>query len=320
LSLVAVDSEDNTVLTRNRLLAAIGLVVGLLLVAVSIGAAVTRSRGSAADSGQTTKADPCRAGLSLEALYQTALSSQSPGHWDRAIACAEQDAKTNPGYKQLLFVEAWALWNSGRRIASIGVYRAYLQLHPEDAQGWLSLGYSLIVTKDCREAIPALDYVLRLKPANVAAVHNLVLCGDLADAYAAALHAENTGNFAAALAQAREVTVAHPDFRNILFLQAWAQWNLGQREPAIETYRIYLKSHSTDAQAQLNLGAALINVGRCSEAVASLQEVLKLELKNRAATYNLALCGVRPTQRPAMGTTAPMAKHTVATATAPTQR
>jgi Flp pilus assembly protein TadD len=105
-----------------------------------------------------------------------------------------------------------------------------------------------------------------------------------------------------------------------LFLEAWAQWNLGQREPAIETYRIYLKSHPTDIQARLNLGVALINVGRCSEAIVPLHAVLKLEPKNTAATYDLTLCGVKPTQRPAAAETAPTAKHAAATATPTTQR
>lgn len=306
-------------LTSNRILATIGLIVGLLLVIVSIGAAVTRFRLSGG-SGQTTTADPCRAGLSLETLYQTALGPQNPGHWDRAIACARQISKTNPGYKQTLFVEAWALWNSGQRSSATGVYRTYLQLHPGDAQGWLNLGYSLIVTNDCKDAALALDSVLRLKPMSVAAVHDLVLCGDLGDAYAAAMHEQNMGDSAAALAQAQEITAMHPDFRNILFLEAWAQWNLGSREPAIATYRIYLKNHPTDAQAQLNLDVALIKVGHCAAAIAFFQEVLKLEPKNSAATYDLALCGVKPSTRPAAGTQAPAARHTAARATLTTHR
>jgi len=144
--------------------------------------------------------------------------------------------------------------------------------------------------------------VLRLQPTNVAAEQDLVVCGDLGDAYAAALHEQNSGNFAVALAFAQKIATAHPTYSNILFVEAWAQWNVGQHEQAIATYRAYLKLHPSNAQAQLNLGVALITLGRCGQAIPPLRTVLKLRSEERRGhpqtwhlrgEANLAACNRR---------------------------
>lgn len=282
-----------SVRNSKRALAIIGLIVGLVLVGAVIGVTFMRSSGNSTSGyAQRGGEDPCRAGLSPEMLYRTALAAQSSGtiNWSRAIACTQAISETNPDYKQTLFIEAWALWNTGQRSAAISEYKTYLKLHPEDVQGWLNLGYSLIVIDKCKAAVPALNTVLKLQPSNTAAVHNLVLCGDLGDAYAAALHAQSSGNFADELVLAQQIARSHPNFANILFLVAWAQWNVGQREQAVATYRRYLKSHPRDVQATLNLGVALIELGRCSEAIPPLRHVRKLQPANAAARRDLAIC------------------------------
>jgi Flp pilus assembly protein TadD len=292
-----------------RTLAIIGITVGLVLVIVAVGLAVNRSGGTASKSGQKVSTDPCRAGLSLETLYQTGLNAQSPGHWSIAIDCATQIAKTNPGYKQTLYLEAWALWNTGQRSVAIDMYRAYLRLYPKDAQGWLNLGYSLIDSNDCKDAVASLNTVLGIQPANTSAVHDLMVCGDLDDAYAAALRANEMGNYAATLTLATEIAAAHPDLGNVLFLKAWAQWNLGQREQAVATYRLYLKGHPTDVQAQFNLGYGLIKMGKCSEAVAPLKKVLSLQPSNQAARTDLSVCGMMSPPSHTLATATPTGKR-----------
>ncbi len=115
----------------------------------------------------------------------------------------------------------------------------------------------------------------------------------LHDLYLAALSAQSAGDFSGDLIQLDEIARANPDYRDTLFAQGWALWNLGRREAAIAVYRAYLLHHPDKAQAQLNLGYSLIEQGRCGEAIAHLRLVLRLDPGNKFARQDLAVCGTR---------------------------
>jgi Flp pilus assembly protein TadD len=285
----------------------IAAVAVLLVVAVASGttgfllhsggniAAGTAQTATVATSVAATASSPTAIGVcgqlaSLGALYSAALTAQAAGQFPTMLSCLTRIEMTDPNYKDTLFALGWALWNTGQSNAAIAAYRAYLKTHPTNGQAYVNLGYSLIKAGRCKEAIPPLIAALGLWPSNPAPAHNLVVCGDMKDVYAAALRAQYAGAYTYDLTMLNQIVATHPNFMDALFARAWALWNTGQREAAISEYRQYLKSHGRNAQAQLDLGYSLIVVRRCGEAIAPLQKTLKLQPGNAAARSNLSMC------------------------------
>ncbi len=112
-----------------------------------------------------------------EVRYQAALHAQQLGDFADDLTVLRGLLAVSPNYKDAVFAEGWALWNTGQPEAAIAAYRAYLTSHPNNVQGQLNLGFSLAKLGRCSEAIGPLRTVLTLDPANAAAKHDLKVCG-----------------------------------------------------------------------------------------------------------------------------------------------
>ncbi len=116
-------------------------------------------------------------GVTRDMLYRAAIGDQNAGDFSDDLVQLDEIARADPTYQQLLFARGWAEWNLGRRADAIADYRAYLRMHPDDAQAQLNLGYSFAVMNRCSEAIGPLRKALELRPSWQAARRDLAVCG-----------------------------------------------------------------------------------------------------------------------------------------------
>ncbi len=156
-----------------------------------------------------------------------------------------------------------------------GCYRATLALKPDDAQVLCNLGNALRQTGEIEEAITCTRRAIALAPALSMAHNNLGLL--------LATRAQRT----AAVASYREALRLSPGYVEALNNLGNVLRELGDRREALSLYQRAVQL-SSRADSHCNLGYALLDARRITEAVASFRSALILQAGSVPAYLGLA--------------------------------
>jgi tetratricopeptide (TPR) repeat protein len=158
----------------------------------------------------------------------------------------------------------------------VAQWRAWVAAHPDDAQGWVSLGHALWTAGEQADALAALEQALVVDPANPDAHNNL---GN------AALE---LGDQEGALAHYRAAVEASPDHVKAYYNLGNACVATGRTTEAIEHFQRALTLDPEHAGAHNNLGNALRAEGRIDEALRSYATAIALRPNDVGSRNNLA--------------------------------
>jgi protein O-mannosyl-transferase len=167
----------------------------------------------------------------------------SHGEPARALECFSDAHRINPDNVTVLFNLGNSLAKSGQTDEAIECYRRAVQIGPATADLLSNLGSALISKKEYAEAITNFEMALTLKPGSVTAHNNL----------AAVLFKEH--RYAESAQHFQEALLNFPD-------------SYDRRDMAVK------------AQIYCNLGDALAQLGKTSEAMQSYQQALQRQPDN----------------------------------------
>jgi tetratricopeptide (TPR) repeat protein len=213
--------------------------------------------------------------------------SRNSGRIDEAIAQYGEALRLSPDYAQAHLNLANALVNvPGRLNDAIGQFEASLRLSPDQAEARYNLGRALMATPGrMDEAIQQYKAALAIQPVYPAAHYNLGCALGTID-----------GRMPEAIAQYEEALAQDPGLVEAHFNLGCALVTVeGKREDAITQFEEAIRLRPDYIPARLNLATALNAAGRPQEALADLNELLKLQPGNEVALAMVARMGaVRP--------------------------
>jgi tetratricopeptide (TPR) repeat protein len=200
---------------------------------------------------------------------------KEPGHLNEAIAQYKEALRMRPE-----FPEAHYYWGSdlqmlpGRMNEAIEQYQEALRLKPDFFQARFNLGFALgTIPGRSDEAIMQYRKALQLRPNSAETHYNL---GCVLQATPGRLN-EAVAEYYAALSLGSDNVGAHINLGNALS-------SLGRMQEAEIQFADALRDRPDDASLHLGLAIVLLKLpGRAEDAVAHLQEALKLEPGNAVA-------------------------------------
>jgi tetratricopeptide (TPR) repeat protein len=183
-------------------------------------------------------------------------------HYQKALSRPDRVAA-----RDRLWIEAnWAAYR-GEQERVFGLYKAYLELWPEDAAVWYNLGNQYMRQGNCGEAGKAYSASLELNPSYAAAHSNLGVCLAQAGKADSAVHQFERA-FAIRPGMKDDPNTNH-DFGMVLV-------EVGRTEDAEELFRGQLDSSPEHrARGYRSLGLLRVRQGRYEEARAFLEEAAR---------------------------------------------
>lgn len=160
---------------------------------------------------------------------------------------------------------------------AIALLQEALRIQPQDVDALANLGWVLTELKRYEEARQKFQEALRLNP-------------DYARAHAGlgGIYAEANRDWKAAIAEYLKALHFEPE--NAIYLSdlAWAYYQTGQVDRAIEVFRKAIASKPDYVVAHANLGWAYLKKGEVEAAVAQFQEALHLDPNSPFAHFGFA--------------------------------
>lgn len=202
-------------------------------------------------------------------------------------------------------------FQAGRYTAMEHAARAFLQIHPENGQGWHLFGLSLVVRDQGAAALEALTRASELLPRDVDVWDHLgsayLQLGRYPEAVAAfcrALslrpnYAASHNNLGNAFLEMGRPMEAETEYRRALRCQPdypQAQGNLGNAlqaqgrlDEALACYEQSLAANPNDSNCYANRANTLKELGRTDDAIVTYEEALRRDPDNVPARTNLLL-------------------------------
>lgn len=170
-----------------------------------------------------------------------------------------------PNVVELGLQHARAVFLQGRFEDAIGIYRALLRKHADNARVHYGLAKLLGRTGRQAEAIEHFVVAVRLDPANPVAHYDLGVALDKA------------GRRSEALECYRAALAARPAYVDARVNLAVGLAAAGRTDEALAQYDAALRTAPGDATIHYNRGNVLLRAGRLAEAIAAYQEALRLK-------------------------------------------
>ena len=246
----------------------------------------------------------------LSALYQHALSQQTSGHLDKAIATYRKLLRLKPDFIEALCNLGAVLHTVKDYTGAAECYRNVLKINPRLPQLHYNLGAALHAMGDAEAALGSYAQAVRLRPDYLEAHFN---CGllemerglyfqslehlgralsvnpDVAEVYnCIGLCLKRLGRHGDAIAnlkKAVQITPAYFEALNNLAVELMAD---GQFEAAVECSKQALVLRPAEGRAHYNFGNALKACKRFSEAISSFRKALELDPGMQPARLDLA--------------------------------
>ncbi|MBK8535567.1 MAG: PEP-CTERM system TPR-repeat protein PrsT [Candidatus Competibacteraceae bacterium] len=247
--------------------------------------------------------DSVEAGLALAQDYLARKDNA------KALAVVKKLATAKPDDPQVVRALGVAQANSGEIANAITTFKKLAGLVPKSPEPWYLAAMAQGVAKDTKAVAESLDKALVIQSNYLPALIAKVQLQQQEEKFDAALAgARNiqalypdqvTGyllegelglrrkNYAPAIAAYQAAYAKTPNGETALRL-ANAQWQAGERDPALATLRQWLTSEPKDARARLALAVYLQETQRRPEAIAEYEQLAKQAPDNAAVLNNLA--------------------------------
>ncbi len=219
--------------------------------------------------------------LNMEAALRTALCLDALGLQDRAIVLYKRILMLNPDHISARFSLGRLQYETGLFDAAEGTYRDLISREPSHWMALNNLGLVLLDRDQPTAALSPLRRAHRLKPDDPGVTHNL----------GRALSAKGQHERALRFYDKALVLWGEDDLAAVRlhFDRGNALFALERFELAAKAYRRALELDPGYAPAQLNLGAALANLGRYDDAVAALESAVDYNAERVAIYHQIAL-------------------------------
>lgn len=160
---------------------------------------------------------------------------------------------------------------------AIALLQEALRIQPQDVDALTNLGWILTELKRYEEARQKFQEALRLSP-------------DSARAHAGlgGIYAEANRDWKAAIAEYLKALHVEPENATYLSDLAWAYYQAGQVDRAIEVFRKAIALKPDHVMAHANLGWAYLKKGEAEAAAAHFQEALNLDPNSSFARFGFA--------------------------------
>lgn len=140
---------------------------------------------------------------------------------------------------------------------------AYIEAHPDDAEGHFQFGNWLYDEYRTIDAVGSYERALELDPNHFRALVN------------ACLVLENVGRGAEALAMYEAYIATHPNDARALAHYGESLWSLDRRSQAVDSFRKALAIDPNCAEAHFHMGVAFAEMGIFREAIREWEHVVK---------------------------------------------
>ncbi len=247
--------------------------------------------------------DSIEAGLALTQEYLARKDNS------KALTVVKKLATTKPDDPRVVRALGIAQASGGETANAVVTFKKLAELTPKSPEPWYLVAMAQGVAKDAKAVAESLDKALAIQsnylPAQVAKVRLQQQEGQFDAALAGArtiqtLHPDQvTGyllegelglrrkDYAPALAAYQTAYAKMPNSDTALRL-ANAQWQAGQRDPALTTLHQWLTSEPKDARARLMLAVYLQETQQRPEAIAEYERLTEQAPDNAALLNNLA--------------------------------
>jgi Flp pilus assembly protein TadD len=211
----------------------------------------------------------------------------------------------------IALASAWQLYQLGQFGAAVVAVQQHLAQAPEDSEAQRLLAHAALDDGDTRTALTAAAKAVLLSPADAHAYFAMSLGNqragnpDVAEQairealrldpqeskFYAALADQliESGQWAAAATVAREGLTLDPVHEYLLYARAMITWADQHPNIALEQADEGLGIIPESSQLHSLRGAILLELGRKADAIASLQEALRLEPRNALAEHHLRI-------------------------------
>lgn len=140
---------------------------------------------------------------------------------------------------------------------------AYIEAHPNDAEGHFQFGNWLYDEYRTIDAVASYEKALALNPDHFRALVN------------ACLVLENVGRGEESLAKYEEYIARHPNDARALAHYGEAQWSLDRKSQAVDSFRKAFSIDPNCAEAHFHMGVAFAEMGILREAIREWEHVVK---------------------------------------------
>jgi len=160
------------------------------------------------------------------------------------------------------------------RTAQEDLLQAYIEAHPNDADGHYYFGNWLYDEYRTTDAVASYEKALAINPDHFRALVN------------ACLVLENAGRGDESLAMYEEFIARHPKDARAISHYGETQWSLDRKSQAVDSFRKALAIDPNCAEAHFHMGVAFAEMGIFREAIREWEHVVKAgeptELASRA--------------------------------------
>jgi TonB family protein len=162
---------------------------------------------------------------------------------EEEIAKLEQDAAANPDSAELQYKLAGAYRTNGQREEALAAYNRAVQIKPDHVDAWFDMAQLYVEMKDHDRALDTLNQALNAKPEgkHTGQIHDLI----------GSIHFK-MGNYEEARDAFKKCLEVLPDFEPAHFQLGRTYLRLGDRDSAIEQYRILREKNPRFAELLLN--------------------------------------------------------------------
>ncbi len=148
--------------------------------------------------------------------------------------------------------------------------------YPSSAEGWMTLGYARVLTKDDTGAAQALTRSIELDPLQPRAHFYLGVVR------------HRQGDRAAAIARFRDALAVKPDYAIAHFNLGVVLKESGQRADAVQSFHAALRCQPGQSQSHAQLGEMLLEDGKKEEARGHLEHAVRLNPRDKRSADLLA--------------------------------
>ena len=225
-----------------------------------------------------TEADP----LDIDALVGLGEAQDGLGQNDEAMRTLRKALTLDPDHKRARFELGRLQYVTGDLEQAEATYRDLIARHKDSWKAYNNLGLILLDRAEPTAALAALHKSLRLKPDDPGVLFNI----------GRARHARGEHLLALRIFD-RAIALWGPDDLAAVSLhhsRGNALFALGRWEEAAEAYRHAIRLDPEHWDSQLNLGAALANLGRFDEAVAALEVAVQYRSDQASIYRQMAVC------------------------------
>jgi len=212
-----------------------------------------------------------------EKLYYKGLIELWQENWSAALTYFQKAIEKNPQDADGWLYVGYCYGNLGRYEDEIEAYQQAIRIKPDYANAHYNLGVAYGKLGRYQDEIEAYKQAIRIKPDYADAHYNLgVAYGDL-------------GRYQDAIEAFNQAIRIKPDYADAHYNLGVACGKLGRYEDAIETFKQAIRIKLDYAEAHNNLGDAYDKLGHYEDAIEAYKQAIRIKPDYADAHYNLGV-------------------------------